>query len=155
MNDVELSRYITDTFAGVDTVVDSGNTFFFYNPDTSLPPDHKFPFVTLVTNDAYDKFSDLNRPSVFRLNIGVSKNTFHSLFNQSEQPSDTTESDDDESSYDFTTLDQFMPHPEYGRMYWLCILSPSDSTLEAKVKPLLAEAYEMAVSKYDKKAARR
>ena len=54
MNEDEMSRYITDTFEGVDVVTDSGNSFFFYNPDSNVPPDHRFPFVTLVTSDVYD-----------------------------------------------------------------------------------------------------
>ncbi len=73
---LSISRYITETFEGVDVVVDSSNSFF-YNPDRNVPPDHRFPFVTLVTSDLYDQFSNLNRPSIFRLNIG--KQTFRSL----------------------------------------------------------------------------
>jgi hypothetical protein len=48
----------------VDVVVASDNSFFFYNPESNLPPDHRFPFVTIVTSDIYDKFSNLNRPPV-------------------------------------------------------------------------------------------
>ena len=48
-----------------------------------------------------------------------------------------------------------MPHPVYGRMYWVCVLNPSDETLETKARPLLVEAYELAVSKYNRQAARR
>ena len=158
MNDAEISRYITDTFEGVDAVVDSGTSFFFYNPDSSLPPDHRFPFVTIVTSDIYDQFSNLNRPSVFRLNIGIGKQTFGSLFGEPLRPSSresAAESGENSSDYDFTALDQLMPHPVYGRMYWVCVLNPSDDTLETKVRPLLAEAYELAVSKYNRQAARR
>jgi hypothetical protein len=50
--------------------------FFFHVPGDGLPKDHRFPFATLVTSDEYDRFSDLNRPGVFRLNVGVSKRTF-------------------------------------------------------------------------------
>jgi Family of unknown function (DUF6194) len=155
MNEVEISRYITDTFAGVDVVVASGDSFFFYNPDISLPPDHRFPFVTLVTSDVYDQFSNLNRPSVFRLNIGIGKQTFRSLFGLPERPfgSDSesmTKSSNNYSDYDFTALDELMPHPVYGRMYWLCVINPRDKTFETKVRPLLIEAYELAVSKYKK-----
>ena len=157
MNEVEMSQYITNTFEGVDVVVASDNSFFFYNPDSSVPPDHKFPFVTLMTNDVNDQFSNLDRPSVFRLNIGVSKQTFRSLFGLPERPSgsESAEDSDNDSSYDFTALDQLMPHPVYGRMYWVCVLNPSDETLETKVRPLLDEAYEMAVSKYNRQAAHR
>ncbi|HEY6539772.1 MAG TPA: DUF6194 family protein, partial [Ktedonobacteraceae bacterium] len=65
------------------------------------------------------------------------------------------ESSENASGYDFTALDQLMPHPVYGRMLWVCILNPGDETFETKVRPLLAEAYEMAVSKYRRRAARR
>ena len=143
VNEAEISRYITETFEGVDVVTDSGNSFFFYNPDSNVPPDHRFPFVTLVTNDLYDQFSNLNRPSIFRLNIGIGKQTFRSLFGENS------------NSYNFTTLDQVMPHPVYGRMFWVCVLNPGDETFETQVRQLLAEAYDLAVSKHKRQAARR
>src|ERR1041385_2720721 len=114
VNDTEISQYISDTFEGVDFEVNSYGSFFFYNPDSNLPPDHTFPFVTIVTNDNNDEFSNLNRPSVFRLNIGVGKQTFRSLFGSPVLPSDedsTSVSDDKTGNYDFTALDQLMPHP--------------------------------------------
>ena len=155
MNESEISQYITETFEGVDVVTDSGNSFFFYNPDSNVPPDHRFPFVTLVISDLYDQFSNLNRPSIFRLNIGIGKQTFRSLFGLPKHPSgrdNTTESNDISSDYDFTAIDQLMPHPIYGRMYWVCVLNPSHETFETKVQPLLTEAYELAVSKYKRLA---
>src|SRR5258707_10464393 len=94
VNDVEMSRYILDTFKGVDAVVDSDNSFFFYNPDPNIPPDHMFPFVTLMTNDINDQFSNLNRPSVYRVNIGVGKQTFRSLFGGSSPRTEGDEKDD-------------------------------------------------------------
>src|SRR5438477_10874966 len=158
MDEATIIQYITDTFEGIETFTADGNTFFFYDPD------HMLPFVTLVTNDIYDQFSNLNRPSVFRLNIGISKQTFRSLFGLPKLPSggdSPVESGDNDSNhsnhsdYDFTALDQLMPHPVYGRMYWVCVLNPSDETFETKVRLLLAEAYELAVSKYNRQAARR
>ena len=157
VNDAEISRFITDTFKGVDVVVNSYGSFFFYNPDSNMPPDHKFPFVTIVTSDINDQFSNLSRPSVCRLNIGVGKQTFRALFGKPKLPSSTDsapESDATASDYDFTALDKVMPHPVYGNMYWVCVLNPSNATFETKVRPLLAEAYEMAVSKYSRQAAR-
>jgi len=158
VNDVEMSHYITDTYKGVDVEVVSDNTFFFYNPDNSVPPDHRFPWVTLMTNDVNDPFSNLDRQSVFRLNIGVSKQTFRSLFGLPDRSSGSEneeESDDDQTRYDFTAFDKLMPHPVYGKMYWVCIVNPSDETFQSHVLPLLNEAYQTAVSKYDKQAARR
>lgn len=158
MNESETSQYITGTLEGVDVVVASGDSFFFYNPDSNVPPDHRFPFVTLVTSDINDQFSNLNRPSVFRLNIGISKQTFHALFGTPRLPSNKDGSPiigAPPSDYDFTALDQLMPHPVYGRMYWVCVLNPSDEMFETNVRPLLTEAYEMAVSKRKRRVARR
>jgi hypothetical protein len=151
VNEAEISQYITETFEDVDVVAESGNSFFFYNPDSNVPPDHRFPFVTLVTSDLYDQFSNLNRPSVFRLNIGIGKQTFRSLFGERARSSsrDSAEiSGENLSDYDLTALDQVRHHPEYGRMYWVCVLNPSEETFETKVRQLLAEAYDLAVSKY-------
>lgn len=157
MNEVEISQYITDTFKGVDVVINSETSFFFYNPDSNILPDHKFPFVTIVTNDLHDQFSNLNRPSIFRLNIGISKQTFQSLLGLPKRHSEkdsVPENADPYSDYDFTALNQVMPHPVYGRMYWVCILNPSDETFETKVRPLLVEAYDLAVGKYARQSTR-
>src|SRR5436190_22720963 len=118
MNEASITQYITDTFEGVDTfTVDAtGDTFFFYDPD------HMIPFVTLITNDNYDQFSNLNRPSVFRLNIGISKKSYNSLFGSRPSPSTPGRVADAIGTGDFTALDQLMPHPVYARMYWVCIL---------------------------------
>ena len=134
MDETAITRHITETFPDVDTVLAMGATFFFYNPQDGTPKDHRFPFATLVTGDEHDQFSDLSRPGVFRLNVGVSKQTFRSLFPAGE------------AAHDFTALDKIMPHPVYGKMYWVCVLSPTPETFE-RVKPLLAEAYETAVAK--------
>jgi len=58
----------------------------------------------------------------------------------------------DVSDYDFTTLDTIMPHPEYSAQSFLCVLSPSEATFE-RIKPLLAEAYKIAVKKYNQRKA--
>lgn len=149
MNEDAVTDNITSTFDGIDTVVSSGSTFFFYNPISDTPPDHNFPIVTLVTSDIYDQFSNLDRPQVYRLNVGISKATFQSLFGTRQT------GDDVGKGYDFTALDQVMPHPVYGRMYWVCVLNPSQETFNSVVKPLLAEAYEMAVSKKAKRTVRK
>jgi Family of unknown function (DUF6194) len=75
MDAESITKYITDTLPGVEVVVASGDSFFFYDADRSEPANQRFPFATLVTGDRYDQFSNLNRPGVFRLNIGVGKQT--------------------------------------------------------------------------------
>jgi hypothetical protein len=140
MNETEVIQYITGTFEGVETQTVSDNTFFFYAAE------RMFPFATLVTNDDYEQVSDLNRPGVFRLNIGVSKTTFQTLFG-----SQRFGSAEDSAVYDFAALDKVMPHPIYGKMYWIGVLNPSPTTFQTVVQPLLAEAYATAVKKYAKK----
>ncbi|HST05892.1 MAG TPA: DUF6194 family protein [Chloroflexia bacterium] len=154
MNEASIISYITNTFEGVGTESLTSDMFFFYDPP-GVTADHKFPFATLVTNDNYDSVSKLSRPSVYRLNIGVGKETFRSLFGSQPFGTHTDEQGADiDGVYDYTTLDKIMPHPVYGKMYWVCVLSPSDATFEAEVKPLLAEAYELDVKKHTKRASR-
>ena len=142
MDEAAITRYIKTTFEGVDVVVASrkngapeiawGDSFFIYDPERDLPEARRFPFATIVTKDYgdFDNQSNLDRPGIFRLNIGVSKKTYASLFG--------------EGQYDFAALDRLMPHPVYGRNHFVCVLNPSDSTFES-ITPLLKEAYEVAV----------
>lgn len=140
MEENTIIQFVTDTFKNVEVVAYSGDYFFFYDPDQTIDPDYKFPFITLITSDNYDTVSDLDRPAVYRLNIGLSKETFQALFGT--RAHDTT--------YDFTALDRLMPHPTYGRMYWCCVLNPAEATLD-QVKFLLAGAYQMTARKYHAK----
>jgi len=126
-------------------VTDSGSTFYFYDPAGDAPPDRRFPFATLVTNDAYDRASQLDRPEVFRLNVGVSRETYRSLFDQ--QAPRAEEDGIVDTGHDFTELDRIMPHPIYAPQFWVCVLNPSDATFQ-DVRPLLAEAYGRAVSRH-------
>jgi hypothetical protein len=130
-----IVQYISETFDGLDIAEHEGDFYFMYDPDRNLEPKQKQPFATLVTGDRHDTFSNLDRPSVYRLNFGLSKQTFQSLFAAGE----TTD-------IDFTALDQVMPHPVYGRMYWACVLNPSDPTWE-RVRSWLAEAYDQSVQR--------
>jgi Family of unknown function (DUF6194) len=47
-------------------------------------------------------------------------------------------------------VDQLMPHPVYAPQSWVCVLNPSETTFQA-VRPLLAEAYELAVRRHAKR----
>ena len=75
-----------------------------------------------------------DRPGVFRLNIGVGRETYDSLF-------------DPAAEHDFTALDRLMPHPVYGRNHWVCVLNPGEATFES-LRPLLTEAYDRAVERH-------
>jgi hypothetical protein len=152
VDQASITQYISSTFTGVDAVVAAkengapevawGDSFFVYDPARNLPESKRFPFATIVTQDygEFDNASNLNRPGVFRLNIGVGKETFAKLFSA-------------EGEHDFTELDRLMPHPVYGRNHFVCVLNPSDSTFET-IKPQLAEAYEIAVGRIKRRQQR-
>jgi hypothetical protein len=122
-----IIEYITSTFDGVDVVTAMEATFF------SLDPVRHFPSIaTIVTTDDHDQASDLSRPGVYRLNIGLGRTTFRRLF-----PANAT------VEHDYTALDGLMPHPVYGAQNWVCVLNPAEKTFEDVLKPLLDEAYEL------------
>ena len=144
-----IIQYVTDTFTGVEIIrptegLAAGDTFFYYDPQGDLDPARRLPFATIVTKDYgdFDTASQLNRPEVFRLNLGVSREAFRALFGFA-PGDDRTES----AVYDFAALDQLMPHPVYTPQSFVCVLNPSLETFEA-VKPLLAEAYSLAAARY-------
>ena len=126
--------YITRTFDGLDVVTASGDFYFFYDPEQSLPVNRRLPFATLVTGDNHDTVSQLNRPGVFRLNVGVDKDTYQAMFGPHPGPAGGDGIVD--TGRDYATLDEILPHPVYAPMSWVCVLSPSEETFE-RVKPLL------------------
>jgi len=134
-----ITSYITNTFENVETAVNLGYTFFFYRDD------HMHAFATIAsTGNEYEKISNLDRPGVYRLNIGLRRETFQALFGKGKI---------DLSPYDFTALDTIMPHPEYSSQHFICVLSPGEATFE-RIRSLLAEAYDVALKRYDKRKAR-
>ena len=133
MDESAIATYIMTTYPGVETTHAYGYDMFFYQSD------RKLSFATILASDYdYDHISNLDRPGVFRLNIGVSKQTFQSLFGANEV---------NINDYDFTALDIIMPHPEYAQYHFICVLSPSEETF-GKIRPLLAEAYDIAARRY-------
>jgi hypothetical protein len=57
----------------------------------------------------------------------------------------------DVSGYDFTALDVIMPHPEYARQFFVCVLSPGGATFD-RVRELLAEAVGIAASRFARRS---
>ncbi len=129
MQEAEIAQCIVDTFPGVETTENLGYRFFFYGTDRMLP------FATIATAGTdYERISNHLRPGVFRLNNGVSRPTFRSLFGVDHVAL---------SHYDYTALDRIMPHPDYAAQNWICVHNPTESTFES-VRTFLAEAYELA-----------
>jgi uncharacterized protein DUF6194 len=137
MDATEMAAYICDTFPGVETTTAYGYTFFFYGAERMLP------FATLAAADnEHDRVSDLDRPGVYRLNIGVSRETYRSFFGRETPRLGPTGIID--PAPDFTVLDRILPHPHYAPQSWVCVLSPGAETSDV-VRELLREAYDRAV----------
>ena len=110
-------------------MVQAMNAWFF-----SLDPDKHWPnFAKLVTSDEHDDASDLDRPSVFRLNLGVGRTTFERLVGAMDAP-------------DHAAYDQVLPHPVYAKQLWISILNPSHETFTDTIVPLLALAHDRLAS---------
>jgi len=121
----EITTWITTTYP--DTVVGEALNARFFSLDESHWPN----FATIVTTDEHDMGnpSDLARHGVFRLNIGVGKETFERLVGSVVDP-------------DYAELDRVMPHPVYAKQRWIAVLNPTRRTFDEVLKPLIAEAYE-------------
>ena len=95
-----------------------------------------------------DKGSNLDRQGVYRVNLGIRKKTFISLFN--ELPKRPSAGEIVNMNYDFTTLDKVLPHPVYAWMGWISVLNPTDKTFD-ELKPFIQESYEYAIEKFKKR----
>jgi hypothetical protein len=125
--DEAVARYITETFPGVDVVTAMGAWFFSLDPEKHWPN-----FATIVTTDEHDMGSPSNlsaRPDVYRLNIGVSGETFNRLVGSVTEP-------------EYAALDTLFPHPVYAAQHWISILNPSWATWNDTVIPLIASAHD-------------
>jgi len=134
MNQAEVEAFVE----GLDNVQREeayGYVFFFVGAD------HLLPFVTLANTDQeFDKVSNLSRPGVFRINIGVSRETYQKLIGEPAP-----------EAVDYTLLNVFLQHPEYSRQHFICILSPSGDNVE-KTKNLIIEAHALAAARLQRKA---
>jgi hypothetical protein len=131
-----ITRELLATFTGVHAATTWGDTFFCYDPDGRERTD--LYFATLKTqDDEYDRASNLDRGGLFRLNVGVRGATFRALF-AAGAPGPTT-------------VDALFPHPVYGAAHWVSVISPTAATFES-LRPLLAEAYALVISKHAKRA---
>lgn len=142
-----IDQYLLSTFQGLKPKSSWGETSYFYNPDGSSPHGTYF-FTIKEKNGENDKASNLDRDGIYRLNFGVSKNTFLSLFDSI--PKRPAKGGIIDGDYDFTECNLLMPHPIYGWMRWLAVLSPDNNTFDT-IKPLMQESYKLAVEKFNKR----
>ncbi len=124
-----------------------GETSYFFNPGHLLK--RGTYFATIKEKDGEnDKASNLDRPSVWRLNIGIQKETFLSMF--SALPQRPPKGCSIEGPWDFNVTDLIMPHPIYGWMSWIAVLSPSKTTWQHCI-PLLKDAHARATVTFEKR----
>ncbi|GAB1643687.1 DUF6194 family protein [Krasilnikovia sp. MM14-A1259] len=127
-----------------------GDSFFFYDPNDDTPADRRMPFATLVINDypGFDTASQLHRPSVVRLNLDPGRDLFTETvgYPPAEHP---THADD----WDYSALDQLIPHPVYATAGWVSVLNPGPRT-SARVAELLSAAHARAARHHDARRAR-
>lgn len=138
MRQADLEAFVAD-LANVQRVAneDLGYTFFFVGDD------HRLPFVSIAYSDnEHDDVSNLDRDGVFRVNIGVSRETFDNLLDHSDSAS---------ADIDYSALNIFLPHPHYSRQNFVCILNPGDDNVE-ETKRLIAEAHSIAEARAQRKA---
>ena len=133
MDQAEVEAFV----AGLENVQQTENfgyTFFFIGDDQMVP------FVTIAhTDNEYEKVSNLNREGVFRINIGVGRKTFNDIIG--EIPSEPI---------DYSVLNTILPHPDYARQNFICILNPAGDNIE-KTKQLITEAHDLALARFQRK----
>ncbi len=148
----QITQYIEMTLSGVDVLVAGpennapeiswGDVFYIYDPSRNFTVSQRFPFATIVTKNypGFDEESQLDREGVFRLNIGISKEQFSSLF------PDVNEAMS-KKLFDYTELDELIRHPVYYSQNWVSVLNPTEDTFRRTIAALLQQAYEIAVSR--------
>ena len=143
----EVLKYCLENLEGTVLVNSWGERGIFYNPGNVLK--RGVYVLTVKEKDGdNDKSSNLDRENVYRVNIGVRKTTFIERFGA--VPKRPAKGCTVDSNYDFSAIDQIIPHPVYAWMGWICSLNPSKETFE-ELKPLIQEAYEYAKEKFKKR----
>ncbi|MEL7088328.1 MAG: DUF6194 family protein [Planctomycetota bacterium] len=133
---------------GVNTLTVWGERALFYNPGQRLK--RGTYFATVKEKDgANDRASGLDRPEVWRLNIGISKAKFGDLFGPT--PSRPAKGGVVAGDWDFTALDMLTPHPVYGWMGWVAVCCPQPMTWK-RCQRLLEDAHRRAAETYRKRA---
>ncbi len=121
----EMIREITDAFPDALTARIDSAVFF------SLDASHWPNFATIVWTDEHDEGapSDLAREGVYRVNVGVDRETFEQLVGAIADP-------------DHAAFDRFMPHPTYAKQRWIAIVNPSWPTVRDRLMPLIAAGHD-------------
>lgn len=143
----KILEYCLNELEGTVLVSSWGERGIFYNPDGKLK--RGVYILTLKERDGEnDKSSNLDRENIYRVNLGVRKNTFIKMFGSiPKRPSKGAIVD---MEYDFSVTNQTLPHPIYAWMGWICSLNPTEKTFE-ELKSLIKEAHGYAKEKHSKR----
>lgn len=111
MTPEEIHRYIMETCAEVRVIPGPGQDEYFYNPEDRL--EQGTHMATLKRKDGKgDKASRLDRKGLFRLDLGVPRETYVELFGRLRKT--PSKGDVIAGPWDFTMIDTLMPHPSSG-----------------------------------------
>lgn len=142
-----ILQYCLENLQGTVLVESWGEKGILYNPDRKLK--RGVYILTVKEKDGEnDRSSDLNRENIYRVNLGIRKNTFINMFGAVPKRPDKGGIVD--MPYDFTEINNIIPHPVYAWMGWICVLNPTEMIFE-ELKPFIQEAYKYAREKYEKK----
>jgi hypothetical protein len=110
-----------------DAVVATIDSAAFFSLDEKHWPN----FATVVWTDEHDEGapSNLAREGVYRVNVGVDRETFERLVGSTTGP-------------DYAAFDRFVPHPVYAKQRWISILNPTYETVRTTLMPLIAQGHD-------------
>jgi hypothetical protein len=125
----EMLRLLRATFPEA-VVAEIDSAAFF-----SLDEKHWPNFATVVWTDEHDEGapSNLAREGVYRVNVGVDRQTFQRLVGGMTDP-------------DYAAFDRFVPHPVYAKQRWISILNPSHDTIRERLMPLIQQGHDRLVA---------
>lgn len=143
----DIHAYLLATYDGLDVQPSWGERAYFYNPGRRFA--RGAYFLTLKEKDGEnDRASALDRPDVWRLNLGLPPEEFVRLFGH--VPARPGRGQVIDGPWDFSEIDSLMPHPVYGWMSWAAVLNPTEPTF-AMLKPLIRHAYQKAARTFNKR----
>lgn len=147
MNTDYIIELCLERYAGTILVKAWGENSIFYNPDGLLK--RGVYVMTIKEKDGdNDKSSSLNRDGIYRLNTGISKNSYISKFGVI--PTRSLAGGVADVDYDFTKQNIIMSHPVYAWMSWIYVLNPTKDTFDEFLK-YIDESYELAKKKFEKR----
>ena len=147
MTPEEILQYCLENLEGTVRRESWGESGIFYNPGGVLK--RGVYVLTVKEKDgANDRASRLDRPGVYRVNLGLRKETYVRRFGP--LPARPPKGGTAAVEADFAARDRLIPHPVYAWMGWAAVLNPSEATFEA-MKPLIQESYEYAREKFAKR----